>query len=46
MTKILVIEDETMLREEVVDWLTFEGYECWGARMAGGLEAAFATCQI
>src|SRR5258708_4761558 len=31
MTKILVIEDETMLREEVLDWLTFEGYEAVGA---------------
>jgi len=26
MTKILVIEDETILREEVVAWLTLEGY--------------------
>src|SRR5690349_12996256 len=25
--KILVIEDETILREEVVEWMTLEGYE-------------------
>lgn len=31
MTRILVIEDETMLREEVMEWLTFEGYEVVGA---------------
>jgi two-component system, sensor histidine kinase and response regulator len=27
MTKILVIEDEAAIREEVADWLQFEGYE-------------------
>jgi two-component system sensor histidine kinase/response regulator len=27
MTTILVIEDETILREEVVEWLTLEGFE-------------------
>lgn len=27
MTKILMIEDEAAIREEVVDWLTFEGYD-------------------
>lgn len=26
MTKILVIEDETVLRNEIVEWLTLEGY--------------------
>lgn len=31
MTKILVIEDETLLRIEVVEWLTFEGYDAIGA---------------
>jgi len=31
MTKILVIEDETMLLEEVLGILTFEGYEAIGA---------------
>jgi len=37
MTKILVIEDETILREEIVEWLTMEGYEAVGAEdgMAG-----------
>jgi signal transduction histidine kinase len=29
--KILIIEDEAPLREEIVDWLTFEGYESVGA---------------
>lgn len=27
MTKILIIEDEAILREEIVDWLILEGYE-------------------
>ncbi len=31
MTKILVIEDETDIRDEVMDWLAFEGYEVSGA---------------
>jgi two-component system, sensor histidine kinase and response regulator len=31
MTRILMIEDETILREEVVEWLTLEGYEALGA---------------
>lgn len=31
MTKILVIEDETLLRNEVIEWLTMEGYEVIGA---------------
>lgn len=31
MTKILVIEDETVLRGEMMRWLTFEGYEVTGA---------------
>ena len=31
MTKILVIEDETLLREEVMEWLTESGYEAVGA---------------
>ena len=42
MTKILVIEDEGMLREEVMDWLTFEDYEAIGAEdgLAGVVAAA------
>ncbi len=32
MTKILVIEDEQALRQEVVDWLGFEGYDAFGAK--------------
>ncbi|HVO43933.1 MAG TPA: response regulator, partial [Aggregatilineales bacterium] len=31
MTKILVIEDEAPLRHEIMEWLTFEGYEAIGA---------------
>jgi signal transduction histidine kinase len=31
MTKIMIIEDETQIREEVVDWLQFEGYKVLGA---------------
>jgi signal transduction histidine kinase len=42
MTKILVIEDETILREEVMEWLTLEDYEVFGA-MNGidGVQQAF-----
>lgn len=36
MIKILVIEDEQPLREEILEWLQFEGYETYGA--AYGLE--------
>jgi two-component system, sensor histidine kinase and response regulator len=31
MTKILVIEDESILGSEVVEWLTLEGYDAIGA---------------
>ena len=31
MAKILVIDDETILRTEMVEWLTFEGHEVVGA---------------
>ena len=31
MTKILVIEDEAPLREEILDMLNLEGYEAVGA---------------
>jgi len=31
MTKILVIDDETTLREEIVEWLTLEDYETMSA---------------
>jgi signal transduction histidine kinase len=41
MTKILVIEDERQIRDEVMDWLQFEGYEVTGAANGRlGLEAA------
>lgn len=44
MTKILVIEDESLLRTEVLDWLTFEGYTSIGAEDGiAGVEAAFRT---
>lgn len=40
MSKIIVIEDETHIREEVKDWLQFEGYEVRGAANGqDGLEA-------
>ena len=32
MSQILVIEDETILREEVVEWLTLEGYRALSAQ--------------
>lgn len=42
MTKILVIEDEDMLRAEVVEWLTLEDYEVFNAKDGvAGLESAF-----
>ncbi|MEP6987215.1 MAG: response regulator, partial [Chloroflexota bacterium] len=31
MTKILIIEDETILREEIIKWLTLEDYETFSA---------------
>jgi signal transduction histidine kinase len=36
MTKILVIEDEAILRDEIIEWLTLEDYETEGA--ADGVE--------
>ena len=40
MTKILIIEDEAEIRNEVMDWLTFEGYEVSDAANGKlGLEA-------
>jgi two-component system sensor histidine kinase/response regulator len=42
MTKILVIEDETILREEVIKWLTLEDYEAIEAEDGmEGVESAF-----
>lgn len=42
MLKILIIEDETTLRANVMEWLTFEGYEAIGAADGiAGVEAAF-----
>lgn len=41
MAKILVIEDETILREEIVEWLTLEGYTAIDAKDGmAGVEAA------
>ncbi|MDX2078892.1 MAG: response regulator transcription factor, partial [bacterium] len=31
MSKILMIEDDKQIREEVMDWLRFEGYDTFGA---------------
>ncbi|MCA9916297.1 MAG: response regulator [Anaerolineales bacterium] len=43
MTTILVIEDETPIREEVMDWLRFEDFEVFGAENGRiGLELAHA----
>src|SRR5260221_10488792 len=42
MTKILVIEDEAILRGEVAEWLTFEGYDVISAGDGvAGVECAF-----
>lgn len=42
MTRILVIEDEMILRREVVEWLKLEGYEAVGAADGEqGIEQAF-----
>lgn len=41
MAKILVIDDETILRNEVIDWLSFEGHEVIAAENGGiGVERA------
>ncbi len=41
MTKILIIEDEKILRDEVAEWLTLEGYEAIsGADGIEGVDAA------
>ena len=42
MTKILIIEDEAIIREEVLTWLEVEGYEVIGAENGKqGLELIF-----
>lgn len=43
MTKILVIEDETILREEIIQWLSLEDYEAYGA--SDGLEGVKVALQ-
>ncbi|MEZ4734430.1 MAG: hybrid sensor histidine kinase/response regulator [Caldilineaceae bacterium] len=41
MTKILVIEDEAVMREEILEWLRLEEYEALGAEDGmAGVEAA------
>lgn len=43
MMKILVIEDESILREEVVEWMKLEGYEAIGcADGVAGINEAFS----
>lgn len=43
MIKILLIEDEASIREEVFDWLSFEGYETFSASNGReGVDAALA----
>jgi DNA-binding response OmpR family regulator len=44
MTKILVIEDEEMLRENILAWLTYEGYEAIGA--ADGVEGVNTAIRL
>ena len=39
MKKLLIIEDNSYLREEVSDWFKFEGYECISAK--NGREGIF-----
>ncbi|MBE0688929.1 MAG: response regulator [Anaerolineae bacterium] len=41
MAKILVIEDETVLREDIIEWLSYEGFEAIGA--ADGVEGVNAA---
>lgn len=42
MTKILLIEDEMVMREEILEWLKLEGYEAFGAEDGmKGIDAAF-----
>jgi two-component system, sensor histidine kinase and response regulator len=43
MTTILVIEDETLLRNEVIEWFTMEGYGAIGA--ADGVEGVTLAIQ-
>lgn len=43
MTKVLIVQDENQIREEVMDWLQFEGYEVIGA--ANGLAGLEAACR-
>ncbi|MBZ0298680.1 MAG: response regulator [Anaerolineae bacterium] len=43
MMRILIIEDEAILRGEVIEWLTLEGYETRGA--ADGIEGINAAFQ-
>lgn len=42
MTKILVIENDPLLRQDILDWLALEGYDTLSAGDgAAGIEAAF-----
>ena len=44
MAKILVIEDEAILRREVLEWLTLEDHEAVGAAdSVAGIESAFQS---
>ena len=44
MTKILVIEDDTLIREEIIDCLIFEGYDAIQAE-SGRLGIEYASTQ-
>lgn len=53
MKKILIIEDNKSLNEELIDWFTFEGFEAWsayngltGIEMASQLLPDIILCDI
>ncbi len=44
MKKILIIEDNKSLNEELIDWFTFEGFEAWSAD--NGFAGIDMACQL
>ena len=44
MKKILIIEDNKSLNEELIDWFTFEGFEAWSAD--NGFDGIDMACQL
>lgn len=43
MTKVLIIEDEAVLRDEIIEWLKLEGFEALGA--GDGIEGTTVAFQ-